>query len=198
MQNGKPSHKFVSNNKEVITAIAPEEHAQTKDQDMTLGEPHVEMALGVQWCIESDEFQFRVVVKENPLTRRGVLSTVSSVFDPLGFVAPFVLVGKQILQVLCRDKMGWDDDLPEHILPQWESWLQDLPHLADLKIPRSYLPSAFGEVTQYELHNFSDASLKGYGACSYLRNKQNRTDQLLIRDGEGKSSSYQTNNYPKS
>lgn len=59
--------------------------------------------------------------------------------------------------------------LPEHILPQWESWLRDLPRLAALKIPRSYLPSNFAEVVRYELHSFSDASFSGYGACSYLR-----------------------------
>lgn len=59
-------HKFVSNNKEVIDAIPPEECAQTKDLDMALGEPHIERALGVQWCTQSDEFQFRVRVKENP------------------------------------------------------------------------------------------------------------------------------------
>ncbi|XP_038549580.1 uncharacterized protein LOC119883123 [Micropterus salmoides] len=136
---------------------------------MALGEFHIERALGVQWCIETDEFKFRVVVKESPLTRRGVLSTVASVYDPLGFVAPFILVGKQILQELCREKVGWDEDLPEHILPRWELWLKDLPHLAALNVPRSYLPSHFDSVMRYELHNFSDASLNGYGACSYLR-----------------------------
>ncbi|KAK0146795.1 hypothetical protein N1851_013915 [Merluccius polli] len=162
-------HKFVSNKREVLATIPPEECVQTKDLDMALGEPHIERALGVQWCIEADEFQFRVVVKENPLTRRRVLSTVASVYDPLGFVAPFILVGKQILQELCRDKVSWDEDLPDHILPKWESWLRDLPHLAALKIPRSYCPSNFGKVKHYELHNFSDASFDGYGACSYLR-----------------------------
>ncbi|KAI3356833.1 hypothetical protein L3Q82_003486 [Scortum barcoo] len=162
-------HKFVSNDKDVTAAIPPQELAQTKDLDMALGELSVERALGVQWCVEADEFQFRVTVKENPLTRRRVLSTVASVFDPLGLVAPFILLGKQILQTLCRDKVGWDEALPAHILPKWESWLRDLPHLEALKIPRSYLPLSFGEITQYELHNFSDASLSGYGACSYLR-----------------------------
>ncbi|XP_067314466.1 uncharacterized protein [Pseudorasbora parva] len=136
---------------------------------MALGELHIERALGVQWCVEADEFQFRVVVRKNPLTRRGVLSTVASVYDPLGFVAPFLLVGKQILQALCREKVSWDEDLPEHILPQWESWLRDLPALAVLKIPRSYHPSNFDKVVLSELHNFSDASFNGYGACSYLR-----------------------------
>lgn len=107
-------HKFVSNDAKVIAAIPPEEHAPAKDLDMTLGELHIERALGIQWCIEADEFQFRITVKQNPLTRRGVLATVASVFDPLGFVAPFVLLGKQILQHLCKDKIRWDEDLPEH------------------------------------------------------------------------------------
>ncbi|XP_045070211.1 uncharacterized protein LOC123484206 [Coregonus clupeaformis] len=111
-------HKFISNSKEVLATIPEEECAKAvKDLTMMLGEPHMERALGVQWCVTSDELQFRVVVKENPLTRRGVLSTVASVYDPLGFVAPFILVGKQILQQMCRDKLSWDDPLPDDLRP---------------------------------------------------------------------------------
>lgn len=135
---------------------------------MALSEVHMERALGVQWCVESDQFQFRVIVKENPLTRRGVLSTVASVFDPLGFVSPFILLGKQILQQMCRDKLSWDDPLPNSLQPQWESWLLELTNLADVKIQRCYVPANF-KVQHYELHHFSDASVSGYGMCTYLR-----------------------------
>ena len=48
-----------------------------------------------------------------PLTKRGVLGIISSVYDPYGFVSPFVLPGKHILQQLCQLKVGWDDALPE-------------------------------------------------------------------------------------
>ncbi|KAK0147343.1 hypothetical protein N1851_013244 [Merluccius polli] len=162
-------HKFISNSKKVLDAIPKEEcAAAAKDKDMALGELHMERALGVQWCVASDEFQFRVIVKENPLTRRGVLSTVASVYDPLGFVAPFILLGKQILQQMCRDKLSWDDTLPDDLRPLWESWLQDLRNLAEVKIPRCYVPSSF-KVQHYELHHFADASESGYGECSYLR-----------------------------
>lgn len=41
-------HKFVSNKKEVIATIPPEEHARTTDLDMALGELHIEQTLGVQ------------------------------------------------------------------------------------------------------------------------------------------------------
>ncbi|XP_042244229.1 uncharacterized protein LOC121880779 isoform X2 [Thunnus maccoyii] len=162
-------HKFVSNSENVMATIPEEERAAVKDLDMALSSPHMERALGVEWCITSDSFKFRVQVKPNPLTRRGVLSTVASVYDPLGFMAPFVLLGKQILQEMCREKLGWDEDLPERLRPQWESWLRDLPNLAEMEIKRCFLPSSFGSVKRYELHHFADASISGYGACTYLR-----------------------------
>ena len=45
----------------------------------------VERALRVQWCMENDSFQFRVTQRDMPLTRRGVMSTIRSVYDPLVF-----------------------------------------------------------------------------------------------------------------
>jgi len=109
------------------------------------------------------------MVSEQPFSRRGVLSTVASVYDPLGFVAPFVLVGKQMLQQMCWDKVGWDEPLSDDLRPQWESWLLDLQNLDELKIDRCYLSASFPEDRKYELHHFSDASITGYGECSYLR-----------------------------
>ncbi len=76
----------------------------------------MERALGVEWCNTSDSF--KVQVKPNPLTRRGVLSTVASV---LGFMAPFVFLGKQILQQMCKEKVSWDEEVPENLRPLWES-----------------------------------------------------------------------------
>lgn len=162
-------HKFVSNNEKVMESIPEEECAVIKDQDMALSLPHMERALGVEWCITSDSFKFRIQVKSNPSTRRGVLSTVASVYDPLGFMAPFVLLGKQILQQMCREKIGWDEELPESLRPQWESWIRDLPNLADMEVRRCYLPTNFGNIKKYELHHFCDASTSGYGVCTYLR-----------------------------
>ena len=98
-----------------------------------------------------------------------MLSTVSSIYDPLGLVAPFILQGKRILQELCRDRVGWDDKVPEDIRPRWERWRSELPVLEKLKVPRCHKPSKFVEIKTVEFHHFSDASQKGYGQCSYLR-----------------------------
>ncbi|KAK0144664.1 hypothetical protein N1851_017006 [Merluccius polli] len=153
-------HKFTSNSMEVLKSIPEEDRAQSiKDLDMDFGELHMERVLGVQWCVSSDDFEFRVMVKERPMTRRGVLSTVASIYDPLGFVAPFILRGKQILQQLCRDKVGWDEPLPEELGTQWALWLKDLPNLSSVKIKRCYVPVDFKDIQHYELHHFADASV---------------------------------------
>ncbi|XP_065140047.1 uncharacterized protein [Paramisgurnus dabryanus] len=164
-------HKFITNSKKVTATIPKGECTEgATDFDLALGEqPKVERVLGIQWCITSDKFHFRVQVKEKPFTRRGVLSTVASIFDPLGFIAPFILVGKRILKRMCQDKTGWDEPLPDDLKPHWEAWLRDLHNLSLVKIARCYVPSSFKDVQQYELHHFSDASVSGYGVGSYLR-----------------------------
>ena len=140
-----------------------------KDLDLSFDDLPIERALGIQWCVESDSFQFRLQLKEQTMTRRGILSTVASVYDPLGFLAPFVLTGKQILQEMCKQGAGWDDPLTGELQSRWERWREDLPGLASVKISRGYQPENFGKVVKYELHHFSDASSTGYGQCSYLR-----------------------------
>ena len=97
------------------------------------------------------------------------MSTVSSVFDPLGLVTPFILVGKQIVQQLCRDGVGWDDAIPDELRSQWEKWRAELPILERLRIARCHKPQEFDEVKKAELHHFSDACQNGYGQCSYIR-----------------------------
>ena len=150
-------HKCISNSREVMEAIPHSERA--KDiKDLSFDNLPIERALGIQWCVESDSFQFRLQLKEQSMTRRGILSTVASVYDPLGFLAPFVLTGKQILQEMCKQGAGWDVPLSDELQSRWERWREDLPGLASVKISRGYRPENFWKVVKCELHHFSDAS----------------------------------------
>lgn len=167
---GLKLHKFSSNKKEVIQAVAPEDRAKgLQNLDLTRDPLPIERTLGIMWCAETDSFQFRIVIQDRPLTRRGILSTVCSVYDPLGFVAPLILVGKRILQDLCQNNADWDDPICDELRPRWERWRSELHTLENLRIPRCFKPERFGHVKTAELHHFSDASLLGYGQCSYLR-----------------------------
>lgn len=103
-KSGFHLHKFMSNNKKVLRSVAPADLAKgIQELDLTYDSLHIERTLGVQWCADSDTLQFHIVVSERPMTRRSILSTISSVYDSLGLLAPFVLLEKQIPQELCRD-----------------------------------------------------------------------------------------------
>ncbi|XP_006821544.1 uncharacterized protein LOC102810323 [Saccoglossus kowalevskii] len=125
----------------------------------------IERVLGIQWCVESDTFKFNIQAKDQPPTRRGILSTVASIYDPLGFLAPFILIGKRILQVMCRKNIGWDEPLSDNLRPIWDRWKADFENLKAVQVPRSYKPHDFGKILSTELHHFSDASTSGYGHC---------------------------------
>ena len=89
---------------------------------------------------------------------------------PLGFIAPFTLLAKKLLQDLCRNEhLGWDDDIPENYRGKWQRWCAELPMLEQWHVDRSYKPPDFGTVVSRQLHLFSDASTMGYGCVAYLR-----------------------------
>ena len=106
--------KWVSNDRLVLESIPVEDRAKgTKELDLTCDVLPVERALGVSWFVEADQFGFKVFIKDRPCTRRGILSAVSSLYDPLGMATPFILPAKLLLQDLCRRGLGWDDEVPD-------------------------------------------------------------------------------------
>ena len=97
-KGGLDLHKFSSNSKFVMQYVSIR-----YDSELSTGlpGPTIERWLCVVWCVESDTLQFRIIVDSRSFTRRGILSTVSYIYDPLGFVVPFVLESKRILQYMC-------------------------------------------------------------------------------------------------
>ena len=163
--------KFCCNSRAVLETIPPEECTkEIQAHSMDYSDLPVERVLGVQWCVNSDTFGFTITMKNKPSTRRGILSMVSSVYDPLGFVSPFLLHAKKILQDLCREQnLDWDDQVPQDYMDRWNSWLTELPLLEHVTVTRCFKPVDFGDITSCQLHIFSDASLTGYGSVAYLR-----------------------------
>ena len=139
----------------------------------------VERALGLQWCVETEAFKFKMEVKHQALTRCGMLSVNSSVYDPLGFLAPVTLQAKMMQQELCKQGCGWDDALPQDIWQRWKKWLEELGLLAAFSVDRLIKPADFGTVKKAQLHHFSDASEEGYGTVTYIR-MVNQEDHIHV------------------
>ena len=151
-------------------------------KELSESECPIEKALGLHWCTATDTFRFKIDLKERPATRRGMLSTVASIYDPLGFIAPFILQGRVMLQRVCEENLSWDQAIPASIQKDWDCWKTDVMNLNNLAIPRCIKPCNFGSAIKVEVHHFSDASLRGYGQCSYLRlkNAQNQIHCSLL------------------
>ena len=97
----------------------------------------------MRWHVASDTFGLKFTIKDRLATRRGILSVVASVYDLLGFVAPFILTAKLILQDLCKKKLGWDDKIPEEDSERWKAWLEALPKLEEFSVDRCLKPPDF-------------------------------------------------------
>ena len=119
-------HKFVSNCTPVLESIPQTEIAEQLVHDLSYKIANVERVLGIQWCVKTDRFKFKLTLPDRSNTRRGIPSIVASIYDPVGLIAPFTLRGKQILQTMCHQDMNWDHPLENDLLQRWEKWSLDL------------------------------------------------------------------------
>ncbi|XP_013419027.1 uncharacterized protein LOC106179805 [Lingula anatina] len=161
--------KWMSNKHEVLESIPVQERAKGVEVNLSQQALPTERALGVYWNVEEDVFCYKIALEEKPLTRRGILSMVSSIFDPLGFASPCILQAKKILQELTRQKLQWDEPIPDQEREKWLEWHSNLKKLEEMKINRCVKFSVDTDIVDHSLHFFSDASETAYGTVAYLR-----------------------------
>ena len=164
-------HKIVSNSSVVLASFPADDLAKdVAEIDFSKDTPYIQKSLGLSWDIVNDCFTYQVQVKERPFTKRGLLSVINGLFDPLGFVAPVVLDGRLIFrQAIQNSDLDWDDPLPGDIFGDWEKWVQSLSLLRTLKVSRPFIGLSFRDSLDKELHVFSDASKEAVAAVAYLK-----------------------------
>ena len=124
--------------------------------------------------------------EREPLTRQGMWSSLSSIYDPLGLAAPFKLEGRRIIPILCRQNLDWDEQTPDNMARQWAAQKSNLLLLEDFKVERCFKPKKFGKIKKYSLHHFPNASDYGYDQCCYLQ-MVDKNDQIHCCLVTGKS-----------
>lgn len=153
-----------------MSAFPSEDHAaDLKDLDLGVDNPPIQRSLGLHWDLKMDTFTFRVPDEGKPYTRRGLLSTVNSLYDPLGFAAPVIIQGKTVLRELTSDNSDWDAPLPQEKEEMWVKWRDSLKNLNAVQIPRMYTPTPSSDGLQRVLYVFSDASTVAIAAVAYLQ-----------------------------
>ena len=126
-------------------------------------------ALGLEWDSRQDCMSPSINVSHSyRTTKRGIISDVSKTFDILGWISPAVLSMKLLYQQLWEKGQEWDDTVAPDVAEHHAKWREELPCLSQQQLPRCYTLHDSSPITQ-ELHGFSDASLKAYGAVVNLR-----------------------------
>ena len=142
-----------------------------------------ERSLGVHWHVNDDSFFYTIQQPPEIYTRRKVLSVIASVFDPMGLVSPFILLGKQILQEVCSLGLDWDAPLPDPLITRYKDWCEQLSSLSEIRIQRCVKPPDF-TVSSVEFHHFADASVSGYGVCSLRDGAWQNMDSKYLVPGD--------------
>ncbi|KAK0143407.1 hypothetical protein N1851_018479 [Merluccius polli] len=104
-----------------------------------------------------------------PFTRRVVLSTVNSLYDPLGFLAPVTIQGRLFLRDLTKQAEDWDSPLPGNREAEWTRWRDSLRDLQELQIPCTYKSFSPSSTLLKELCVFADTSTTAIAAVAYLK-----------------------------
>lgn len=164
--------KWSSNSKKLLAKI-PEIDRELKAETSNV------KALGISWSPTKDCFTYKMNLEHHskPFTKRLLLSEISSLFDPLGWICPIVISAKILVQELWKIKLDWDEVIPGEIANQWLKIKSELHIINDINVYRwiNYSPNDI-----MELHGFGDACKFAFGAVIFVKNVTRGTVRLLI------------------
>ena len=121
-------HKWNSNIPQLEDDASPEDHReQSYAKQQLMVKSSETKLLGLKWDKRKDTLAATFPDDEVQKTKRGVLSKLVKVYDPLGLVSPVTLEGKQIYRDVCDAKTSWDVNLDGKLLERWVKWERSLP-----------------------------------------------------------------------
>ncbi|XP_043064460.1 uncharacterized protein LOC122320331 [Drosophila ficusphila] len=169
--------KWTSNHKEVLKDI-PSVH-RLHNGFLEIDADSSAQTLGIRWEATSDEFFFvpPVIGIESSYTKREVLSQIAKLFDPAGWLAPFIVRSKMFMQEIWLQELGWDEKLPNEMSQKWQEFLRSYSDLNKIRIPRW---NGYNSDVRIEHHGFCDASQK---ACRLSRLLVEFIHQISLHGG---------------
>ncbi|XP_055542562.1 uncharacterized protein LOC129728169 [Wyeomyia smithii] len=157
-------HKWSSNSPKLLEKIPQCD----REELVCIGAEEAIKTLGLMWNPASDELIFSSAPSDDKKTptKRHLLSVIAHMYDPLGLVAPVIVIGKLLMHRIWKAKLNWDESITGELKNEVETFLRAIDGVSQLRIPRQIVNS---DAAVFELHGFADASMYAYGACVYIR-----------------------------
>jgi hypothetical protein len=179
-QGGFQLMKWSSNSIEFMKSI--DEYKRSANAQVELNLDGTVKALGIVWNLGTDSFQYNLALPPiaNTITKRGILSDVQKLFDPLGWIAPSTIMAKILMQKLWLERTSWDECVSSELEEEWRQIRADFVNVKDIRTDR-WLCTTSSEEENIQIHGFSDASMRAYAAAVYIRteNHGNITTKLI-------------------
>ena len=165
---GMHARKWVSNSPNMLAEVPIQDRKSEVDLDRD--QLPCTKTLGVWWRAKDDIFTFKEHAPDSDMTytKRNFLKKIATLFDPIGFLAPFTIRAKILLQDMWTSGLEWDDELTEPLVCCARAWFGELEELTKVQIPRC-LQRKDKSPCSVSLHTFVDASELAYGAVVYAR-----------------------------
>ncbi|UYV80526.1 hypothetical protein LAZ67_19000472 [Cordylochernes scorpioides] len=156
--------KWVSNDLALLDQI-PE---RDRLKQIVFEKTEIVKTLGLGWDPKEDSFVYAISDPNNTeeFTKRQMLSFIAKQYDPMGWLAPLMIVGKILIQRLWITGTTCDEPLDDSIKIIWQRFKKDLEYIRTTKIPRWLGDSRRDKV---QIHGFCDASGDAYAAAIYLK-----------------------------
>lgn len=161
--------QFCSNSIEVNNYVT-REFGEQIDNEVKL--------LGVLWDTNSDELKSRkLYLDPKANTKRAILSTIQSNFDPFGLNIPLLNRARLFLHELqCDTNLGWDTPLHVAKIKEWVNVARQVNKCCELSVPRAVGP----RTGDYSLLVYCDASKHFIGCCIYLYDNSAKSQALIL------------------
>lgn len=149
-------------------ALTQEMFAKTEER--AVSELFEQLVLGMKWDTRLDTLRInadRLIekIKNDLKTKRDMWKIIPSLFDPMGLLSPFVLLGKKIVMEACQEVKNWDSKMPQKFVDRLLKWAQEFDKIESITWPRF---SGLENPAKIELYGCCDASSYAMGGCIYL------------------------------
>ncbi|XP_047040011.1 uncharacterized protein LOC124644582 [Helicoverpa zea] len=166
--------KWASNNDRILESVkqnAEETSYHFKNEETS-------KTLGLCWQTKQDHFtfNFNFTTQIEKLTKRQLLSEISKLFDPLGWLTPLSTKLKLLFQKLWQTDLQWDDEVSGDVYKEWCKLTADIENIKHCVVPRWIKTQ---ENSIIEFHGFCDASVEAYACVVYARTKHSQ-EAILV------------------